>query len=365
MNESYYIGLMSGTSLDGVDAVLVAFSAYHNLRIVNACHVALPAQLRQPLLALNTQSTNELEHSALLANALAHVYADAVHRVLQPHPELATKIAAIGNHGQTIRHRPELGFTIQIGNASLLAELTGIKVISDFRSRDIAAGGQGAPLVPAFHHAVFAHPTHHRVVVNIGGFSNLTYLSPKQEVSGFDCGPGNALMDGWIQEHLGLAYDAEGNWASQGVVIPRLLQSLLAHPFISAPPPKSTGRDTFHLAWLKSLLQPGDQPVDVQATLLECTVQSIKDSILQYCPQTHEIYVCGGGARNLALLTRLRQQLPAVSIDTTALLGIEVDLVEATAFAWLAHQTLLNKPGNLPSVTGAAGPRILGAIYPA
>jgi len=365
MDESYYIGLMSGTSLDGVDAVLVAFSSPGKLRIVHACHVPLPAHLLQPLLALNSCANNELESSALLANQLAHVYADAVHQVLQPHSDLATKIAAIGNHGQTIRHRPELGFTIQIGNSSLLAELTGIRVISDFRSRDIAAGGQGAPLVPAFHHAVFAHPSLHRVILNVGGFSNLTYLSPNHPVFGFDCGPGNALMDGWIQAHLGHAYDDGGDWAAQGQVIPRLLEDLLSHPFISALPPKSTGRDTFNLPWLKSHLHPADVPVDVQATLLEFTARTIQDSIRQYCPDTDEVYVCGGGARNLALLSRLGEMLPSTTIDTSASLGIDIYLVEATAFAWLAHQTLHNKPGNLPSVTGAGGLRILGAIYPA
>ncbi len=277
----------------------------------------------------------------------------------------SSAIAAIGCHGQTIRHRPELGVSIQIGNAPLLAELTGITVIADFRSRDIAAGGQGAPLVPAFHAATFRSSDINRVIVNIGGISNLTWLPATGGITGFDCGPGNLLLDAWAQIHLGTPFDRDGAWSATGKILPGLLLAMLAHPFFSAPPPKSTGRDMFHLEWLKSIIPAQFTPEDIQATLLALSANTIADAIHQYCPEADEIYLCGGGAHNTALRNRLSALLPKITISLTDSLGIDADWVEAAAFAWLAYQAQHGLPGNLPAVTGAKGARILGAIYPA
>ena len=355
---------MSGTSLDGIDAVLIeSGAAAHHLRA--SLYQPYGDELRRRLLALHTPSSNELQNAAIMGNELARCYATAVIELLRQSGAAAKKIAAIGCHGQTVRHRPELGFTLQLGNSALLAELTNITVVSDFRSRDIAAGGQGAPLVPAFHQALFMHRERHRAIVNIGGIANITDLPPNGRVTGFDCGPGNLLMDSWAQRHLGKPYDAEGRWAASGQPISRLLQSWLHHPFFQQAPPKSTGRDTFNMAWLEQCLQPGDTPADVQATLLELTARSIAAAIRQYCGAVREIFLCGGGARNKALLHRLQDLLDDCKVDLTDSLGIGTDWVEAAAFAWLAKQTMDRRPGNLPAATGAAGPRILGAIHPA
>lgn len=356
---------MSGTSLDGVNAVLAEIGADGHCRLQAQHYHAFEAELREQLLALNSPGDNEIERSALLGNRLARHYAQAVAVLLAEAGCTADAVQAIGCHGQTIRHRPELGYTVQIGNAALLAELAGIAVVADFRSRDVAAGGQGAPLVPAFHQAAFADPAAHRVIVNIGGISNLTSLPPDGPVCGFDCGPGNLLMDGWILRHRGLAYDAGGAWAASGQPIPELLQILLAHPFFSLPPPKSTGRDSFHLPWLESQLLPGQAPADVQATLLELSARGIADCILTHCAGASEIYLCGGGAHNEQLVARLRSLLAGRRIAATDTLGIAADWVEAAAFAWLAQRARAGQPANLPLVTGARGARILGAIYPA
>ncbi len=361
-----YVGLMSGTSLDGVDGVLMEMLPAARPAVLAHAHVPFTPQLHQDLLRLNATSPDEIQLSALAANALARLYAEVVSSLLSQSGYAPPHIAAIGCHGQTIRHRPDLGFTLQIGNSALLTELTGITVVSDFRSRDIAAGGQGAPLVPAFHQALFSIPDRHRVIVNIGGISNLTNLPGAHgEVLGFDCGPGNVFMDAWIKRHLGQPYDGDGAWARQGHRIPRLLERCLQHPFMAARPPKSTGRDTFHMEWLDSLILPEDAPVDVQATLLEFTARGIADAVLAHCHASTEIFLCGGGARNQALQKRLQQLLAPRQVSTTEALGVAVELVEAAAFAWLARQCLLHLPGNLPAVTGAAGPRVLGAIYPA
>ena len=307
---------------------------------------------------------NELERTALTGNALSALYAAAIEQLLIKSQVDKQHICAVGCHGQTIRHRPEAGFTLQIGNPALLAELTGICVVADFRSRDVAAGGQGAPLVPAFHQAVFQHPAIHRVVVNIGGIANLTDLPCNgKPVTGFDCGPGNMLMDAWIHHTQGLAYDQNGSWAAQGQVIPSLLQSLLSEPFFAILPPKSTGRDLFNLDWLNARIHPGLAAVDIQRTLLELTARTISDAIRQHCPGAEEIYLCGGGACNSLLVSRLRDLLQPVKIALSDELGIHVNHVESAAFAWLARQCLQHKPGNLPAVTGAQGPRILGAVY--
>lgn len=358
------VGLMSGTSLDGIDAVLAAFEN-HSGRLLHSHFQPLDPALRAELLALNSAGANELVRAALAANQLSSSYAAAVQELLQQSGTRPEQVRAIGCHGQTVRHRPDLGFTLQLANPALLAELTGLTVVADFRSRDIAAGGQGAPLVPAFHAALFRDSQRHRVIVNIGGISNLTSLPPRGNVLGFDCGPGNLLLDAWASLHLGQPFDRDGDWAEGGSVIPELLQRLLAEPFFAAPPPKSTGRDLFNLPWLQRHLPPDAAPADVQATLLQLTVEGIAHAIHDHCAKSSEIYLCGGGAHNGALVRRLKQRLPDRTIELTDVLGVDADWVEAFAFAWLAKQTLDGQPGNLPEVTGARGRRILGAIYPA
>ncbi|MCE5182099.1 MAG: anhydro-N-acetylmuramic acid kinase [Betaproteobacteria bacterium] len=362
MPPQYYVGLMSGTSLDGIDAALVAFENGAS-KLLHTQFIPFGEPLRTELLALNSAGDNELERAALAANKLSRSYAEAVLALLKQSGIQASQIGAIGCHGQTVRHRPDLGFTLQLANPALLAELTGISVVADFRSRDIAAGGHGAPLVPAFHAALFRHLEHHRAIVNIGGISNLTYLPRHGKVLGFDCGPGNLLMDTWAMRHLGQPYDKNGAWAGTGQIIPDLLQKLLAEPFFLAVPPKSTGRDLFNLPWLERFLSPDFPPVDVQATLLELTVDGIAGALETHCKETGEIYLCGGGAHNGTLVRRLKQRLPSRAVALTDDLGVPADWVEAFAFAWLAKQTLDGRPGNLPEVTGAKGERILGAIY--
>lgn len=358
-----YIGLMSGTSMDGIDAALVELGAATALRTL--VHQPFPPQLRDELLALNTPGDNELHRAAQAANALSLGYAAIVKTLLAQTGVAAKDITAIGCHGQTVRHQPQSGYTTQLVNGALLAELTGIRVVCDFRSRDIAAGGEGAPLVPAFHQAVFASPQCGRAIVNIGGIANISVLPVNGDVSGFDCGPGNALMDGWIMAHRNQAYDAGGAWAASGCVLPELAQRLLSHEFFARLPPKSTGRETFHLQWVRSALSGNERAEDVQATLCELTAAGIARALDVYCADTTEIYLCGGGARNDALSARLRALLPGRRIDVTDRLGIAAEAVEAAAFAWLAARALAGEPGNLPRVTGARGPRVLGAIYPA
>lgn len=362
MAGALYIGLMSGTSLDGVDAVLLEISDSHCL-VKQTSFSPFSAELRQALLDLHHPSDNELEHSCLVANKLSTIYASTIKTLLETAGIKHTNVLAVGCHGQTIRHRPEMGFTLQIFNPALLAELVGITVVADFRSRDIAAGGQGAPLVPAFHKAVFQHPSINRVIVNIGGIANLTYLPAHGQVIGFDSGPGNMLMDAWIRQVKNKPFDKSGEWAASGKVIQPLLHQLLAEPFLLLPPPKSTGRDLFSLRWLQPKLNAEYDPADIQRTLLEFTAHSIAAAIKAHCVGVDEIYLCGGGANNQTLTARLRDLLQPVKIEPSDALGIAVNSVEGAAFAWLAQQTLENKPGNLPAVTGARGPRILGAIY--
>lgn len=358
------IGLMSGTSLDGVDAVLVDM-APGTLAVRAIAYQPYPAELRDELLKLHVPGSNELHQAALIGQQLAHIYAHTVADLIGKTALGAKAIRAIGCHGQTIRHEPRQGYTIQLNNPALLAELTGISVIADFRSRDIAAGGEGAPLVPAFHAAQFGDDHLHRIILNIGGIANLTSLQPGQPVTGFDCGPGNMLLDAWTQRHLGQAYDAGGTWAATGQVLPELLTALLGHPFFAAEPPKSCGREQFNLDWLATFLTRREAPADVQATLLALTATSIQQATLRWCEGAAELYVCGGGAHNTVLLGRLGELLPQTRIQTTEALGLPADWVEAVAFAWLAWRTLQGQPGNLPEVTGAKGPRLLGAIYPA
>ena len=355
---------MSGTSLDGVDAVLVDFS---QPKPSISCNYFLPypQQLKQDILRLQHPAENELEHQALIANQLAELYAQTVQALLQKSGNTASDIRAIGCHGQTIRHRPELGFTMQIGNNALLAELTDISVVGDFRSRDVAAGGHGAPLVPAFHQAIFAHPQKNRVIVNIGGIANITYLGKDGQVFGFDSGPGNMLLDHWIKLRLDKDYDEDGAWAATGIVHTLFLQNMLAEPYFSLPPPKSTGRDLFNDIWLQShILYPHCRPQDIARTLVALTAHSIVLAIQKTCDEVDEIYICGGGAHNRLLMADLQELLSNIPIATTNQLGVDVDWVEAVAFAWLAKQTLDGNSGNLPEVTGAKGKRILGSIYP-
>jgi anhydro-N-acetylmuramic acid kinase len=359
-----YIGLMSGTSLDGIDAVLVN-CAHPQPVLLARNYLPFDDALKSELLALHQPSHDELHRAQLVGNRLARLYATAVAPLLLHAGIPAAQIRAIGCHGQTIRHCPEQGYTLQLNNAALLAELTGISVVGDFRSRDIAAGGQGAPLVPAFHDQVFRHPGIHRVIVNIGGIGNLTDLPPNENTSGFDCGPGNLLMDAWCALHTGKPFDTDGTWAASGKVLPALLERMLDEPFFALPPPKSSGRDLFNMTWLESRLQSGETAEDVQATLLELTCRTITAAVRQHCCGAAEVYLCGGGAHNTMLRNRLAALLPGSAVQTTNQLGVDGDYLEAIAFAWLAQQTLHNKPANLPQVTGARHPCILGAIYPA
>jgi anhydro-N-acetylmuramic acid kinase len=384
--SSFYIGLMSGTSLDGVDGALAAFPDDYcggPIQTIASAYIPFPDELRAEMLALQTAGSNEIHREALLGNALADYYARCVKELLTKAGLTPQQVNAIGVHGQTIRHRPELGYTRQTNNPALLAELSDIDVVADLRSRDIAAGGQGAPLVPAFHQAVFASPDVARVVANIGGISNISILPPRQEntqgptsvISGFDTGPGNVLMDAWIGIHLGQAYDHNGAWAAGGNVLPALLTRLCKESFFDLAPPKSTGRDLFHLNWLRAkladagIIDAESQAQNIQATLAAFTAVTLADAIIRYAPGAANVYVCGGGACNAHLMQQLQNALDArragIVVDTTAALGMPPNHVEALAFAWLAHRFCTRRAGNLPAVTGARGERILGALYPA
>ena len=377
-----YIGLMSGTSLDGVDGVLAEQTEAGEvgergatLQSRSHVHLPLPPALRAELLALNRTGPDELHRAALAANALVRVYAEVVQLLLQRASVDPGDVCAIGAHGQTLRHRPGqfdgTGYTLQLNNGALLAELTGITAVCDFRSRDVAAGGQGAPLVPAFHAATFsapgALPRQPRAVLNLGGIANLTLLQRDGGVLGFDTGPANVLMDLWCQRHTGQAHDVAGQWAASGRVDEDLLSNWMAEPYLGLPPPKSTGRDLFHAAWLDRSLADGKarEPVDVMATLAAFTARSVAAGLAQYAPATQALFVCGGGAHNLHLLALLRAVLPNAHVCSTAALGVAPDQVEALAFAWLAKACLAGETGNLPRVTGARAARILGAVYPA
>ena len=356
-----YIGLMSGTSLDGIDGVLSSSN-----EALRAAFVAFPDALRTELLALQSASDDEIHREAMATNQLTVLYAECVQQLLTDAGISAEQVSAIGAHGQTIRHRPELGYTRQIINPALLAELTGIDVIAGFRHRDIAAGGQGAPLVPAFHQSVFGSTTQTRVVANIGGISNISILRPDGRVTGYDTGPGNMLIDGWIHAHRGQRYDEGGQWAASGNVLPDLLAALMSEPYLAQTAPKSTGRDLFNQPWLMRHLQhfTNTAPADVQATLTAFTARTLTDAIQCDAPGVAAVYVCGGGALNAHLMRLLQEQLACPVSDTSAL-GISPQHVEALAFAWLAERFCERLPGNLPSVTGARGPRVLGALYPA
>lgn len=379
-----FIGVMSGSSLDGVDVALITLSnaikpnARNLDQSCNAqqCNVIATrfqpytAAIKDALLSLHFPQDNEIEKAALMANQLARLYAEAINTLLLNHGTKADQVSAIGCHGQTIRHQPRhknnIGYTIQLSNNALLAELTNITVVGDFRNRDIAANGQGAPLVPAFHQAIFASDKKNRAIINIGGIANTSYLSKDGKVTGFDSGPGNILLDHWAKLKLGKSFDADGSWSSTGTVQSTLLKAMLNEPYFSLPPPKSTGRDLFNESWLTHhIAGKGFSNQDVARTLVELTAASIHQHLIQHCPKVDEVYICGGGVHNKLLLDCLQQRLDKIPILLTNHLNIDADWVEAVAFAWLAQQTVTNKPGNLPTATGANGLRILGAIYPA
>ncbi len=375
MVNRLFIGLMSGTSLDGVDGVLVAFSDTPPLEVRAHIHRAFPTEFAAELLALNTAGNNELHRAALAGNAVSQAYAEVVRSLLEIAKVTPSEVVAIGAHGQTVRHCPGafdgIGYTVQLCNGALLAELTGIDVIADFRSRDVAAGGQGAPLVPAFHRAAFGRNNDSMAVLNIGGMSNLSVLGTDGRTFGFDCGPGNVLMDHWCALHRGEPYDRDGAWAAAGSVQETLLGVMQNEAYFSMPPPKSTGRDLFNAVWLSQCLDRTGamglalDAVDVQTTLTELTAWCCQQSIAQYTPAASRLLVCGGGAYNVELMRRLAQRLPQMKIEPTEALGLAADQVEAVAFAWLASAWVDRHAGNLPTVTGARGPRILGALYPA
>lgn len=358
---------MSGTSLDGVDAVLAHFPAAGGaMQVLGHRHAPFAHGLRDELLALNSAGDNELHRAALAANAVARAYADLVAQLLEATGRKPADIAALGAHGQTVRHRPGefdgCGYTTQLLNGALLAEQTGIATICDLRSRDVAAGGQGAPLVPAFHRAQFGRADADIAVLNIGGISNVSLLGRSGSTLGFDCGPGNCLMDLWMREQRGAAFDADGAWAATGHVLPAMLAALLAEPFFAMAPPRSTGRDLFNRAWLQRHLPADARPEDVQATLLELTAQTIVASLPA---ATIELLVCGGGTLNGRLMARLAELLPETRVLASDARGLPAMQVEAAAFAWLAMRFVRSLPGNLPAVTGATGPRLLGALHPA
>jgi anhydro-N-acetylmuramic acid kinase len=370
---TYYIGLMSGTSLDGADGTLVSFGdSDAKLQVGAHAHRPFDGALRAELLALNTPGPAELHRSALAANALVRVYAEVVESLIEQGRVPREQVRAIGAHGQTVRHRPGefdgVGYTIQLNAPALLAERTGIDVVADFRSRDVAAGGTGAPLVPAFHRAVFGRPDSTVAVLNLGGIANLTVLDRSGRTIGFDCGPANVLMDLWTHRHSGAPFDPDGAWAASGAVVPALLASMQAEPYFGRRPPKSTGRDLFDAAWLERHLRAlgtaKHRPQDVQATLAELTAQACARDMSLHASDAVDLLVCGGGALNRDLLGRLARALPRVSVRSTDSIGLAANQVEACAFAWLARAFVDRMAGNLPDVTGAKGPRILGALYP-
>lgn len=363
-----YIGLISGTSADSIDAALVSFD--DGAPQVHATYAhPWPDALRARVLAvMQDETTLDLDAFGRLDVDIARCFSDAVLQLLRRSGTLASSVRAIGSHGQTVRHRPlgDSPFTLQLGDASVIAERCRIDVVADFRRADIAAGGQGAPLLPALHAMLLARKDHCRVILNLGGIANITVLGADGSVLGFDTGPANGLLDAWCLRHCGEAFDRDGAFAASGTVDRHLLDTLLADPYFALPPPKSTGREHFHLGWLATHRRAEElSAADVQATLLELTARSVSDSIVRHAPTAGDVLVCGGGTHNGGLMRRLAQLLAPCTVESTASHGIDPDFLEATAFAWLARQRLLGLPGNLPAVTGARGPRVLGAIYSA
>ena len=373
---SLYLGLISGTSADGIDAALVRFDnddPQSRCELVHGRTFAWDPALRARLVELGQGGDlASLDEFGTLDVRIAEAFADAALSLLREADVAASEVRALGSHGQTVRHRPHgaaldgrFPFTLQLGDGNLIAERTGIATVADFRRRDVAAGGHGAPLLPALHAALLSSRDEDRAVLNLGGIANLTLLPAQGEVRGFDTGPANALMDAWCERHTGKAFDANGDFAASGSVDAALLARLLDDAWFALPPPKSTGREQFHLDWLASKLACSESPADVQATLLELSAATVADALRAMQPTTQRMLVCGGGVHNPRLLARIAARLPGVIVESTSVHGVDPDFVEAMGFAWLARQTLLGRPGNLPSVSGARGPRVLGAVHPA
>ena len=362
-----YLGLMSGTSADGIDAAMWQFPAGGGCRFVHGLTARWGPGLRALLVALGEGGPlDSLEELGELDARIAINFAEAANQLLAEAGVDRSQVRAIGSHGQTVRHRPlaDPAFTVQLGDGNRIAELTGITTVSDFRRRDVAAGGHGAPLMPAFHLGMLGAADEDRAVLNLGGIANLTLIPREGAVRGFDTGPANALMDAWCQRHTGRTFDADGAYAASGAVDEGLLAGWRSDPWFALPPPKSTGREQFHLAWAEAHMGEGQYAAtDVQATLLELTVATVADALLAQQPQTRRLLVCGGGVRNRQLMKRLAARLPEVQVEPSAMHGLDPEYVEAMGFAWLAQRTMDGLAGNLPSVTGAKGPRILGAIH--
>ncbi len=369
-SNALFVGLMSGTSIDSVDAVLILCSS-SSIELRSTLEHPIPTDLRQSIADISQAGSNEIERMGVLDRQIGALFADACNALLRRAGVAPEAITAIGSHGQTIRHRPPSGgnptaFTLQIGDPNTIAEQTGITTIADFRRRDVAAGGEGAPLAPAFHAAAFARAGVNRAIVNIGGIANISLLAGETLLTGFDTGPGNTLLDHWISRHQGHRYDRHGSWSAQGQLQTALLERLQTHPYLACRGPRSTGKETFNTGWLDECLSqlPVYAPQDVQATLAAFTAQCITDSIVTSGLTVEEVYVCGGGAYNTDLMRRLHKQLAPAQLGSTAALGIAPEWVEGAAFAWLAWRTLSGLSGNASVVTGALGERLLGGIYP-
>lgn len=364
-----FIGLISGTSADGIDAALCSFAPGPQLRAGVTC--AYPPAIREAIVRMSQgQATESLDAIGELDHAVAECFAAAASTLIERAKVSTARIAAIGSHGQTLRHRPdsERPFTWQLGDPSLIAEHTGCTVVADFRRRDMAAGGQGAPLLPGLHAALLRSEHEERAVLNLGGIANITLLPRQGAVRGFDTGPANCLLDAWHARHRGGRFDSGGLWAASGEADHALLERLLSEPWFGRPAPKSSGRETLNLDWLAQRAGQRLQqlsPEDVQATLLGLTVESVCAALLREQPATQRLLVCGGGVHNKTLLDAISARLPGLRVESSAAEGVDPDLLEAMGFAWLAHATLSGRPGNLPEVTGARGARLLGGIYPA
>lgn len=362
----YFIGLMSGTSTDGVDGALVAFKKGALPQIIAFSSLAMPSDLRRTFLSLNKAGANELEQAHLAANALADLYAQSCHQLLEKAGLTAAQITAIGAHGQTVRHRPDLGFTVQLNAPARLAELSHIDVIADFRSRDVAAGGQGAPFAPLLHQALFKDESKTRIILNLGGIANITLLAPHQPLLGFDTGPANVLMDYWIDKHLNQTFDRDGAWGASGTIHHELLTQLLSEPYFTKPAPKSTGRDLFNPLWLDQHLATFNEDipaVDIMATLRALTTHSIAQAITRHSNKVDEIIVCGGGVKNIALMQELKE-LMGCEVNAIEQYGFDSQAIEALAFAWLAKAFYDKEPLNFPALTGSHRATIAGALYP-
>jgi anhydro-N-acetylmuramic acid kinase len=370
MNQGIYIGVMSGTSLDGVDLVAVSFEP---LKLHATLTIPFPEQLRNDLIALTLPADNEIERMGVADVALARLIGESINQLIAENHLDKSQIHAVGSHGQTIRHRPESGFSLQIGDPNLIAEITGLPVVADFRRRDMAAGGQGAPLVPAFHQAIFQDQDVHRIILNLGGMANISVLPAAlpEQVFGYDTGPANILMDAWCFQETGQTFDQDGAWAATGEVNQALLDQLLSHDYFARPFPKSTGREDFNLDWLQQQINDVEQshrslgqisPQDIQTSLLQFTAETVIDAVLQTELVTGELWLCGGGAYNGMLWQAIANGLPSWILKSTLAIGLAPTWVEATAFAWLARQRMLGLAGNLPAVTGAQGLRVLGTL---